>query len=79
MEVLVSRLPAVLVANATEEVRTAAVEKASAGGHSDALYLARGDFLGMNGNYAAGVVEGIAHYHPGVVDWLQESGEASVR
>ena len=72
LEVLVSRLPAVLVANAAEAVRAAAVEQAKADGHADRLYLARGDFLGMNGNYAAGAIEGIAHYHPGIVDWLAE-------
>ncbi len=65
---LVSPLPAVLVANAREDVRQAAVLGARANGTIDRLYLARGGFLGMNGNYAAGILEGVAHFHPWVRD-----------
>jgi hypothetical protein len=32
--------------------------------------LARGDFLGMNGNYSAGILEGIAHFHTDVLSEL---------
>lgn len=70
LEVLVSGLPAVLVANATESVRTAALEGARAAGLEDRLYCARGGFLGMNGCYAAGMLEGIAHFHPHIEAWL---------
>ncbi len=28
------------------------------------LYLPRGNFLGMNGNYTAGVLEGLSHFFP---------------
>jgi hypothetical protein len=28
------------------------------------LYLPEGNFLGLNGNYAAGVVEGLFHFFP---------------
>jgi hypothetical protein len=28
------------------------------------LYLPRGNYLGMNGNYAAGVLEGLVHFIP---------------
>gem|GEM_PF-4546436 len=31
---------------------------------TNSLYLARGAFLGMNGNYSAGILAEIAHYHP---------------
>jgi hypothetical protein len=24
----------------------------------------------MNGNYGAGMLEGIAHYHPGSIEWM---------
>ncbi len=68
---LTSGLQAVLVANAQEAVRREAVEAAERNGASDRLYLARGDFLGMNGNYTAGVLEGLVHYLPEVRGWLE--------
>jgi len=70
LEVLASDLPSVLVANARPEVRERAVALAAGRGHRDALFLARGGVLGMNGNYAAGILEGIAHYFPGVARGL---------
>jgi HAD superfamily hydrolase (TIGR01484 family) len=63
LSVLVSPLPAVLVANAHRSVVERARTEASLYGTSDRLYVARGDFLGMNGNYSAGILEGIAHFH----------------
>lgn len=65
LPVLISGLPAVLVANATAEVRSEALRHAPGN-----LYCAEGGFLGMNGNYAAGVLEGLAHFHPDVGAWL---------
>lgn len=62
--VLVSEIPSVLVGNATDEVREAALEEACRFGHEDCLYLARGGFLGMNGNYSAGLLEGWMHFYP---------------
>lgn len=70
MQVLASAVPAVLVANAADTVRDAAVQAAEAGGHRAALYLARGGYLGMNGNYSAGIIEGVAHYLPEFRAWL---------
>lgn len=64
IEVLESEVPAVLVANAQESVRAAAVDRAAALGNSGRLYLARGDLPDLNGNYAAGILEGVAHYIP---------------
>ncbi len=65
---LSSALPAVLVANASAEVKRQAQDQAREAGTEDRLYLARGDSLGMNGNYAAGIVEGLFHYHPEIGD-----------
>lgn len=65
LPVLISGLPAVLVENATAEVRSEALRHAPGN-----LYCAQGGFLGMNGNYAAGVLEGLAHFHPEVGAWL---------
>ena len=59
LDVLLSPVQSVLVANADPEVRTA-VKSAS----PDNLFIAKGDFLNMNGNYSAGILEGIAHYRP---------------
>ncbi|MBZ0104094.1 MAG: HAD-IIB family hydrolase [Sulfuricella denitrificans] len=67
LDVLLSDIQAVLVANADDEVRSQA-----AGAHKAALYLAQGGYLGMNGNYSAGILEGIAHYLPEVDAWLRE-------
>lgn len=71
LAVLTSEIPGVLVANATDEVRTAALEGAAAHGQWDRLYCARGGWLGMNGNYAAGILEGVAYYQPALGDWLE--------
>ncbi len=66
LDVLLSDISAVLVANADTEVKTAAHA------HKAALYTARGDYLGMNGNYSAGILEGVAHYLPEVDAFLRE-------
>jgi HAD superfamily hydrolase (TIGR01484 family) len=67
LPVLASNVPAVLVANALPAVAKAALQDAERLGNLEWLYLARGDFLGMNGNYAAGILEGVAHFHPGMI------------
>lgn len=64
LDVLTSGLQAILVRNATDEVRKETIETLSEKHMTDCLYLARGNFYGMNGNYAAGLVEGLAHYIP---------------
>lgn len=70
LPVLSSSLRTVLVANAAEDVREEAVHLSAARGNADSLYLARGDFLGMNGNYSAGILEGVAHFLPDTVAWM---------
>ena len=77
LPVLASAIPSVLVANATAEVAQEAVMRATSAGHQAALYLARGAFLGMNGNYAAGILEGVAHFQPDLLPLLEELGDAS--
>ena len=64
LPVLISPIPAILVNNASAELKAEAVQLATQAGTTAALYLAQGGFLGMNGHYAAGILEGIAHYHP---------------
>ena len=70
LEVFASAIPAVVVANADAEVRQMAIAAARKAGHAEQLYLARGHFLGMNGNYSAGMLEGIAHFQPQLLDWM---------
>jgi len=64
LEVLLSPIPAVLVANADPALREQLREEAASLGTASSLYLARGGALGMNGNYAAGILEGWLHFHP---------------
>jgi hypothetical protein len=67
MAVLTSGLKAILVGNASREVRDEAQRYLAATDQLEQLYIARGDFLGMNGNYAAGVVEGVGHFFPEIL------------
>lgn len=70
MEVLISPIPAVLVANAQPEVRAQALQLVEETGNGESLYLARGGFMAMNGNYSAGILEGVDHYHPQLMSQL---------
>ena len=80
MPVLVSPVPAVLVKNAAPDVRQQAIESCKALQTCETLYLAKGGYLGMNGNYSAGILEGVAHYHPAWMGQvLAESGLGGVK
>lgn len=70
LPVMASAVPAVLVANASRDVQEEAKRLAAEQGNEDSLYLAQGDFLGLNGNYAAGILEGVAHYLPHTQKWM---------
>ena len=72
LPVLASAIPSVLVANAMASVAADAKAAAEVFGNAQALYFATGDFLGMNGNYSAGILEGVAHYHPELVELFNE-------
>lgn len=67
LPVLNSGLQSVLVANATAGVRAAIADE---GTPRPRVYIAKGGFMGMNGNYSAGVLEGVAHYFPQIREWL---------
>lgn len=71
LEVLVSAIPSVLVANGHPEVREQALRLAAANGHVEQLYCARGGWSGMNGNYSAGILEGVAHFRPDLSPLLE--------
>lgn len=69
LDVLTSEIPAVLVANAPDQVRQKAIELSQKNGHSSCLYLACGAH-GRNGNYSAGILEGLVHFIPETRDWI---------
>ena len=71
LPILVSAFPSVLVANATPEFRAEASKAAESAGNSDQLHLAQGGLLGMNGCYAAGILEGLVHFLPETAAMLQ--------
>jgi len=75
LDVLTSGLQAILVKNAMEEVRQEAVESLSAQHMINRLYFPEGNFWGLNGNYAAGVIEGLAHFIPETGGLIAEAVE----
>lgn len=78
LPVLASGVPSVLVANASAGVRAAAQALAAQNGHADHLYLARGGVMGMNGNYSAGILEGVGHFHPTYLKGLDAEPHSDV-
>jgi len=62
----------VLVKNAHADVISAAKKALRKKGAEEMLYVAKGGFLRMNGNYSAGVLEGVAHFLPMVKNWLRD-------
>ncbi|MFW2373899.1 MAG: HAD-IIB family hydrolase [Gammaproteobacteria bacterium] len=69
--VMSSPIQSVLVANASEDVRTLAIQQAQACHQEHSLYLAQGGFMGMNGNYSAGILEGVVHFIPQAEPWFR--------
>ncbi|MEE9343324.1 MAG: HAD-IIB family hydrolase [Gammaproteobacteria bacterium] len=72
LPVLISSIPSVLVANATEEVKQEATLLSRSLSTGDALYIATGGYQGMNGNYSAGILEGLSYYYPDLAERLEE-------
>jgi HAD superfamily hydrolase (TIGR01484 family) len=70
LPVLTSPINSVLVANARNDVRAEAVAQASKKNNERSLYLATGKELGMNGNYSAGILEGVMHFLPDTAELL---------
>lgn len=75
LPVIVSRIPSVLVANADHAVVEQAQTLIGQNSNQAAFYLAHGGFLGMNGNYCAGVLEGIAYFFPFTRYWMEQADE----
>ena len=64
-------LQSILVKNAHVDVVNSAKQALHDKGASEQLYVAQGGFLQMNGNYSAGVLEGVAHFLPQTKSWLE--------
>ena len=77
LDALTSGLQAILVANAAEDVRQTAMAHLARQDLEGQLYLARGGFMGLNGNYAAGVLEGLARFFPETSAWVAEALQAA--
>ena len=73
LPVMASPIPSVLVANASDDVKADALQLAQQSGHMDSLYIASGAHLDMNGNYAAGVLEGVWHFASEFRSTIEES------
>ncbi len=71
LPVLGSSIASVLVANASDDIKQSAQQLAEKNGYADALFLATATGLNMNGNYSAGVLEGVWHFAPDFRDKLQ--------
>lgn len=70
LPVLISPIPSILVCNATISVKQEALHFARELGTEQSLYLAQGGFEKMNGNYSAGIMEGVCYYHPEILNLL---------
>jgi len=77
LPVLTSDIQSVLVANAEEHVIKQAVDGAREKNCSDSLYIAAGVW-GLNGNYSAGIIEGVAHFDSTLRQWLVKEVTKSV-
>ena len=72
VDVLSSEINSVLVANASDEVKSTAMHQAKITNNMESLYIAQGvePFNIMNGNYSAGILEGVLHYIPEMKDLM---------
>ncbi len=74
LPVLVSPIRSVLVANASDAIKADALRLVNESGNGDAFYIAKSGRLGMNGNYAAGVLQGVWHFAPAFRSILEATG-----
>jgi len=72
LQVINSDIPSILVANAATPIKEAALSWAQQNDQVDTLYLARGGLLAMNGNYSAGILEGVCHFQPSFRSYLMK-------
>jgi len=75
--VINSDINSILVANAENDIVKTAMDYAHENDQLNSLYIAKGDFLGMNGNYSAGVLEGVNHYMPNAKKFMTLNHEGN--
>ena len=76
ISVMASPIQSIIVANASDDVKTKALKMANQNNQLDTLYIATGNFFNMNGNYSAGILEGIVHYRPMAANWIDDQDES---
>lgn len=77
LDVLVSPYPAVIVRNAVADVVHQAMTLSKINGVDEQLWVAQGDdALALNGNYSAGIVEGLLYFYPQLRRWLTVEQES---
>jgi sucrose-6-phosphatase len=66
LDVLMSPIKSILVGNAHLDVKEKIQSAMNQVGLKDSIYIAQGKSSKLNGNYSAGILEGIFHYFPDV-------------
>lgn len=66
LDVLVSPIKSILVANAHQEIKKI-IQTMQLEEEVNNIYIAQGKYLNLNGNYSAGILEGIAYYFPDLI------------
>jgi len=74
LPVMESSIPSVMVANAAKDVKLSAIKQAELQGNQKSLYIATGKDANNNGNYSAGVLEGICYFAPVFCKQMQHDG-----
>jgi sucrose-6-phosphatase len=64
LDVILSPVKSIVVANAHQEVKKIAQNQLANQKQGTNIYLAKGDFNHLNGNYSAGILEGVSYYFP---------------
>ena len=72
LDVFAGPMHSVLVANALPEVKDKVRKMAENPRLRQKNYIAQGGFLHMNGCYAAGILEGLAHFFPTFSFWMHD-------
>jgi HAD superfamily hydrolase (TIGR01484 family) len=70
LPVLSSHINAILVANSSTDIKAEAQQLALENSNSQALYIANSTDFNIDGNYSAGVLQGVWHYAPQFRDML---------
>jgi 3-deoxy-D-manno-octulosonate 8-phosphate phosphatase KdsC-like HAD superfamily phosphatase len=66
LDVLMSPIKSILVANAHLEMKEKIQSAMNQFDLKDSIYIAQGTSSKLNGNYSAGILEGIFHYFPDI-------------